>query len=148
VLSSGRSTGLSEQVRGVPGETPTTLLPTDELVLNRLTWLTAMYGTRSRISEFTLDLLTLPQATVQAALALEIGDRVTISSPAEPVALVDRRPDRRGHHRGAEASVEQAEVELTFNTVPAALFRPGSSATPPTASWALPPGSTTEGRGE
>lgn len=95
------------------------LLPTDELLLNELTWITTMYAEPlPRLSTFTLDLLTLPQATVQAALALELGDHVRISSwPTQaPASALDLIVE------GFKESQSEKTWKLTFNTAPAQLF--------------------------
>lgn len=97
------------------------LLNSDELVKDRLDWLTGMYGAGlSRLATFTLDLLTLPQATVQAALALEFGDRVTIAAlpnqaPNLPDLIIEGSTEEQQQGEGAK-------WKLTFNTAPASLF--------------------------
>lgn len=106
------------------GSLDSVLLSSDALVLDRLTWLTTVYGTaRSRIATFTLNLLTLPQATVQAALALELGDRVTIAG------LFSQSPGGTSADLIVEGVTETQIIgpnpkwTLTFNTVPSALFK-------------------------
>lgn len=95
------------------------LLPSDPLMLDVLTWTTGVYGTpRPRLPSFTLDLLTLPNATAQAVLALEIGDLITISgmpsqTPASLGSLVIE---------GWTETLTHNSWEITFNTVPAAVF--------------------------
>lgn len=102
-----------------PIDRSSALLPTDELVFNELTWYTTMYGEPlSRLSSFTLELLTLPQATVQAALALELGDRVRITGfPAQaPASSIDLIVE------GFKEAQTEKSWKLTFNTAPAQLF--------------------------
>lgn len=95
------------------------LLPTDELVLDELNWYTTMYGEPlPRLSEVTFDLLTLPQATVQALLALELGDLMRITgwpaqSPASSIDLIVE---------GFKEAQTETSWKLTFNTAPAQLF--------------------------
>lgn len=82
-------------------------------------WIAGSYSdVKPRPSGFTLDLLTLPQATVQAALALTFGDRVTISGmPVQsPVATADLIVE------GIKESQTHGSWALEFNTAPAALF--------------------------
>lgn len=96
------------------------LLPTDELVLNELQWITTMYGEPlPRLSSVTFDLLTLPTATVQALLALELGDLMRISSwPTQsPLASVDLIVE------GSNEAQTEKTWSITFNTAPAGLFR-------------------------
>lgn len=95
------------------------LLPTDDMVLNQLQWITTMYGEPlARISALTLDLMTLPTATVQAALALELGDLIRLSSlPTQaPAASTDLLVE------GFKESQTQNAWSITFNMVPASLF--------------------------
>lgn len=103
-----------------PDDRSNALLPTDELMLNQLTWITTMYAEPlSRLSTVTLDLLTLPEATVKAALALELGDYFTISGwpPHAPLAGLDLIVE------GLKEAQTERKWTLTFNTAPALLFR-------------------------
>lgn len=99
------------------------LIPTDELLLNKLTWVTTMYGEPlARLASFTLDLLTLPQATVQAALALELGDHIRITgfpsqAPSSSIDLI-----LEGFTETASQTESQTVWKITFNTAPAQLF--------------------------
>jgi hypothetical protein len=103
-----------------PTDRSNSLLPTDELMLNELQWVTTMYGEPlPRLSAVTFDLLTLPQATVQALLALELGDLMRITgwpaqSPASSIDLIVEGFD--------EAQTEKSWT-LTFNTAPGSLFK-------------------------
>jgi hypothetical protein len=104
-----------------PADRSNALLPTDELMLNQLTWATAMYAeVGHRISELTIDLLTLDTpAKVQAALALELGDRVTVASlPAQsPIATADLIVE------GIKETQKTDTWTLTLNTVPSAVYQ-------------------------
>lgn len=95
------------------------LLSNDDLALNVATWLSTAYGdVLPRLASFSLDLLTLDETTVKAALALELGDRVTISGmPTQsPVATGDLIVE------GIKEDQSKGAWSLTFNTAPASLF--------------------------
>lgn len=119
-VADATSVGLYEEY---PSDLGTLLVTTDAEVLDRMTWTVALYkDPRSRASSLVLDLLTLPQARVQAALAVELGDRVTIG--ALPTA------QSPGGSATADLLVEGLKEEqtltswrLTFNTVPAPLYQ-------------------------
>lgn len=102
-----------------PKDFSTLLLSTDAVVLDLLQWTTGVYGTyRPRLPGFTLDLLTLPAATVQAVLNLELGDLVTISG------LPSQAPGSLGSLlvEGWTETLTHDSWTITLNTVPSAIF--------------------------
>lgn len=96
------------------------LLPSDSLVLDLLQWTTTKYGTPlPRFGSLTIDLLTTASSTtVQNALALELGDLVTVSG------LPSQTPASLGNLlvEGASMSMTHDSWSLTLNTVPSSIF--------------------------
>lgn len=93
---------------------------TDDEVLDALTWRVAAYAQpKPRLSTMTLDLLTLSSAQQAAALALELGDRLTVASlPSQsPIATADLIAE------GWTETVTEADWSMTFNTSPASVVQ-------------------------
>jgi hypothetical protein len=97
------------------------LLTSDELVKDLLQWTVTAYGTaRPRIAAITIDLLTTASAgTVQTILALELGDLITLTGlPSQkPATLAGLLVV------GSSMSLTHDSWTVTFNTVPADIFR-------------------------
>lgn len=109
-----------DQYEQYPAEVARALYTTDDQVRDLINWRVTVYGTPApRMSSVRLDLRTLPQATQQAALNLELGDRVTISGlPSQsPFATADLIVE------GWHEEVSDQAWTLTLNTVPASVYR-------------------------
>lgn len=94
------------------------LVTTDDEVKAAIRWRLVTHKTpRQRLASVTVDLLTLDDALVEAILALELGDRVTVSGfPTQSAfATADMLIE------GWDESITDSSWEITFNTVPAAL---------------------------
>jgi hypothetical protein len=105
-----------------PVDHGTLLVTTDEQVLNLLNWQVNIYGTvTSRVSGVSFDLATLPQATVQALLAREIGDHIQLTSlPSQVTSTIDLIIE--GIKEEQRLTDKATTWKLTFNTAPAQLF--------------------------
>ena len=93
---------------------------TDDLLGYHVDWLARRSSTpEQRIRTVTLDLLTLPDATVASILDLQIGDILTISgmpsqSPQSTVAMTIE---------GWTETISPAEWTIVLNTSPADMTR-------------------------
>lgn len=95
------------------------LVATDAEVLARINWQANAYDdVAPRLSSVTIDLLTCSDAIQEAVLALEIGDRLTVSGmPTQsPIATADLIIE------GWSERVSSGAWSITFNTAPAELF--------------------------
>lgn len=105
-----------DQYDQYPNDISRALYTTDEQVADLISWRVAQYSEpRPRMSSVTLDLLTLPTAVQQAALGLELGDRITVSglpvqSPIETADLIVE---------GWTETVTDQSWDMVLNTVPA-----------------------------
>lgn len=102
-----------------PADLTDLLVATDDEVLARINWQVAAYDdVAPRLSSVTIDLLTVSQAIRQAVLALEIGDRLTVSGlPTQsPIATADLIIE------GWSERVSSGVWSITFNTAPAEMF--------------------------
>ncbi|WP_028645241.1 LamG-like jellyroll fold domain-containing protein [Nocardioides sp. URHA0020] len=96
---------------------------TDAEVLSRIQWQVYKYSeVKPRIASATIDLTSLPLATVYAVFASELGDRLTIANlPSQrPSAFVPA-------DLLVEGTVEKVDIDggwsVTVNTAPADLFQ-------------------------
>lgn len=99
-----------------PAEITRSLLLTDDQVLDLINWRIANYSTpKPRLSSLPVDLLTQSQAVQEAVLALELGDRITLSLlPIQsPMAVGDLIIEG-----WTETQTHDSWV-ITFNTSPA-----------------------------
>jgi hypothetical protein len=99
-----------------PNDISRALYTTDEQVADLISWRVAQYGEpQPRLSSVTLDLLTLPADVQQAALGLELGDRITVSElPAQsPIETADLIVE------GWTETVTDQSWDMVLNTVPA-----------------------------
>lgn len=96
------------------------LVTTDDDVLDLLQWTVGMYGDPGvRMAQVTIDLLTASSALTEAVLALELGDyfRVPNLPALSPLATAELIVE------GLREELSLTEWSITFNTVPAPLFR-------------------------
>jgi Concanavalin A-like lectin/glucanases superfamily len=92
------------------------LVNSDLEVLTRMQWRLARYAhPQPRLASVTLDLLTLPQTVQEAALRLELGDRLTVSGLPDqaPGATADLIIEGWSESLGIDA------WQMTLNTSPA-----------------------------
>lgn len=117
VVADAPSIAVHEQY---PGELTGLLVNSDDEVEARMLWMLRQYARPvTRLSTVTLDLLTLPASVQEAALRVELGDRLRVSGlPAQsPVAVADLLIEGWTEERTDQS------WSMTFNTVPAEIHR-------------------------
>lgn len=106
-----------DQFEQYPDDLSTMLVSTDQQVLDAITWRVATYAQpRTRMSSLKLDLMTQTTAVQQAALNLDLGERLTISGmPAQsPSSTFDLIVE------GSDEQFTESTWTLTCNTAPSA----------------------------